>query len=200
MLEISAGTRAPVPAPLQWGTGLFVPGLEAKPWYERASFDWVPAVESRYARIRAELRDFAATGVRRPYLASPNDATQMPADETPWTAVFLYRNGRWISDAVVHCRETQAAIAATPQGVGEALLSLLAPHSAIDLHSGGSNVFLTCHLPIDVPPGCAIGSVGAWLDVLLSPSVSLRSWWRRSLPSAWSAGDDLPGPGDGHAR
>lgn len=154
---------------LQQPSMFYYPGLAQRAFFERADFDWVPAVEAATDKIREELRALL-TGDEAfaPYVRSVPDQPA-PAnhllDDPAWGAVHLFEGGRPHPVHAARCPAAMAALAQAPQpAIGTrspmALFSRLKPGTHIRPHHGVFNTRLICHLPLIVPPGCGI-RVGA---------------------------------------
>lgn len=162
--------------PRQRPTFLYVPGLPAEPYPDRALFPWLEALEQQAAAIGEEmLATRTQAGDYAPFLGAPAQA--LPAgllDGTrgvpAWDAYFLYRHGRQDPAHAAQCPRTIAALERTPlvrirDHAPEICFSVLAPGSHILPHRGITNTRLTVHLPLVVPEGCALKAGGiehAW--------------------------------------
>ena len=142
-------------------------GLTAQAWWESARFPWMAMLEANADVIRGELSN----------LAQLTDVGNRSAHD-----VALVTRGGWsehvllsASDStvnVVHrtnrCPRTTelllripALVACAACGVGEAIFSVLAPKTHLRPHCASSNLRLTCHLPLIVPPGSCTLRVGS---------------------------------------
>jgi len=162
-LDILAGRRSFVTAkPLT----LPIPRLPAIPIFHREDFDWAPEVEAAFPDILGELhalleRDEGFV----PYVQTPEGAPKgqfAPLDRNiDWGAYFLWKNGKRIHDHADCCPRTEEAIARAPQMKvpGRApvvFFSALKPGVHIPPHNGATNARLTVHLPLIIPPDCAL--------------------------------------------
>ena len=156
---------------LQEPTFLFVPGLPDQPWWDRADFPFLAAIEDATDAIRAELLDVLADeeGLL-PYVDMHDDAPAAPMwrelNRSPrWSGYHLYRHGARIEAHCRRCPRTAAALEALPllrvrDHGPEALFSVLRPGTHIPPHTGVMNGRLTVHLPLVVPPDCGALAVG----------------------------------------
>lgn len=137
---------------LQRPTVLQIRGLTAKPWHDRADFPWVPALE---AATDAVLAEFLALEAAR---AAPIDymGDYGGGGGGAWHAWMLHGDDRFIPETTARCPTTTARLRDTRLSPGDAMFSELSPGTIIPLHCGGSNAVLSCHLPLIVPPDCAI--------------------------------------------
>ena len=149
---------------VQQPTGYYFPELPQIQFYDRADFDWVPAVEAATPAIRDEIMGLLAAGTEgfRPYIQSdPNrprlDENQL-LDSADWSALFLCDIGKVDEDVVKRCPRTWEAVQAAPlpraTNSPTVMFSLLRAGARINPHTGMYNTRLICHLPLIVPPNC----------------------------------------------
>lgn len=171
MLRVRAGLDSGTPASLQDTHLLHVPDLLAIPWHDPDEFEWSHNIQELIPDLRHELDQLLQSGVCQPYTA-PFDGplhglskmpgkqavpeSNWPAAREHWTVFSLYRHGRWTEVNTVLWPSAQALIERTPYSPGEGVCSVLEPGGRIQLHTGGCNAVLTCHLPLIVPAGCAL--------------------------------------------
>jgi aspartate beta-hydroxylase len=143
----------------------YFPRLPAIQFYEREDFPWLPQVEAATADIRAELEGLLqdARAEFEPYL---NHAADTPLNQwrelnqsRRWSALFLCKDGARQEANIARCPKTVAALAAAPvveipHRGPTSLFSLLEPHTRIPPHTGTTNIRLTVHIPLIVPPKC----------------------------------------------
>lgn len=145
---------------------LQVPRLPAIPFFERAQFEWVEALEARTAEITAELQAALAAehDEFRPYVAYPPGAPVNQWHELNhsrrWSSYFLWRDGAPVEAHQQRCPLTTAALREVDLAdIGglcpNVMFSALAPHSHIPPHHGETNARLVVHLPLIVPPNCS---------------------------------------------
>ncbi|MEE8371955.1 MAG: aspartyl/asparaginyl beta-hydroxylase domain-containing protein [Sphingomonadales bacterium] len=151
--------------PGQQPFGFYVPNLGKRAWYERAEFDWVPALEAQTRAIAEE----AAAGLGDLALAKPYISERLQgvdlwkglAGSKDWSAVHLYNSGRPELEALKLFPRTIEALEQVPlfrlDGRPlEVLFSILHPETHIPAHYGMSNSRLTVHLPLVVPEECSV--------------------------------------------
>lgn len=144
---------------------LLVPRLPAVPFFDRAQFAWVDALEARTPQIVEEM--WAAYGQARedfqPYVAyapgTPVNQWHELNHSARWSSYFLWRNGVAVYEHQRQCPRTAAALAEVEMAeIGglcpNAMFSALAPRTAIPPHHGETNARLVVHLPLVVPPNC----------------------------------------------
>ena len=194
-ISIYLQERAPVyPDVRQRPTFLFFPGLPAMPYYAAATFDWLPALEAQTAAIRAELepllpathtgeRVFNDDALERANLRGTRGAPS-------WTGYYFYRHGLRRDDAASACQRTAAALEALPldhvrEHGPEVLFSVFTPGTHLLPHRGVTNTRLVAHLPLIVPPDCALrvgGEEHVWREgrVVVFDDTYEHEAWNRS--------------------
>jgi aspartate beta-hydroxylase len=141
------------------------PRLPAIQFYDRKEFPWVERVEAATDDIRAELNGLLreARSEFTPYLTHASDEPlnqwRELNESKRWSALFLYRDGERYEANIARCPKTLAALEAAPvvriAGRGPtSLFSLLEPKTRIPPHTGTTNIRLTVHIPLIVPPKC----------------------------------------------
>jgi aspartate beta-hydroxylase len=145
----------------------FFPGLPQIQFYDREDFPWLDEIEAATAEIRAELKAVAADDARSfvPYVQhAPGRPRRDHAGlegNPSWSAYYLWKDGEIVLDHAARCPQTLDALARAPQVWAKSrspsvLFSLLRPGAWIPPHTGLTNTRLICHLPLIVPPGCAL--------------------------------------------
>lgn len=186
------------PDPRQQPTFFHVPDLQPEPYFDRALFPWYAVLEQSAGAIRGELeRVLSARAGLQPFLdfsggARKGDFLENPRDlETAaWDAYFFYRHGEVFADHLAACPATAAALAQVPltriEGhAPEVLFSLLSPGTVIKPHHGVTNSRVVTHLPLIVPPDCALDVGGvehAWTEgrCVTFDDTFLHAAWNRS--------------------
>lgn len=129
------------------------PGLRQIPWYEAQEFDWCHGVESAAETIAGEFieaeRQQAGFELYRDLSDSNN--VGWPG----WEVLNLY-SGEGYTPAAEHCPTTIDTLKLAQHGERQGFFSRLKPGAKIHPHTGGSNLVLTCHLGLDIPPDCFI--------------------------------------------
>jgi aspartyl/asparaginyl beta-hydroxylase (cupin superfamily) len=173
----------------------YFPGLAPRQFFEREEFDWTDALEQATPVIRNELvAIMEGDGAFSPYVQSspdrplPNNPLR---DDPSWGAYYLWRNGGPVSAAGAQCPATMKALEAVPMPITagrspNALFSLLKAGTHIQPHNGMLNTRLICHLPLIVPPGCALRvghEIRQWVEgeiLLFDDSIEHEAWNRSS--------------------
>jgi len=189
-LELAFGTKQIY---YQQPRMFYYPSLPQQQFYEREQFDWVAQVEAATGRIRVELLRVMQEPARfSPYVKS-GDSTigrddQGLADNSDWSALYLWEHGRLVPDNVPLFPDTLAALDLAPmphiaKQAPMALFSKLAPGTRIPPHTGLLNIRLICHLPLIVPTDCGALRVGnetrPWVEgqmLIFDDSIEHEAW------------------------
>jgi aspartate beta-hydroxylase len=153
-------------SPAQRPTFLYFPGLPAAGFYPRDLFPWMDEVEASTEAIRNEALAVLAEGnALEPFLGPASDMApgQLRNDKGKpvWDAFFFYRHGKRYDEHCERCPVTAGLLDRVPLAridghAPESLFSVLTPGSHILPHTGVTNTRLVAHLPLIVPPDCAI--------------------------------------------
>lgn len=168
---------AQYPDPRQKPKFLFFPNLPTTPYFARELFPWHAQLEDNAEAIRSELMAVMASGQGiEPFLQfhKPEDVQgYLGGVEKPvWDAYFFYRHGERFDEHYAQCPHTRAALDAVPlcrirEHAPEVCFSVLTPGTHILPHRGVTNTRLVTHLPLIVPPDCALnvgGEQHAWQE------------------------------------
>ncbi|MGN6283092.1 aspartyl/asparaginyl beta-hydroxylase domain-containing protein [Frateuria sp.] len=170
---------APLPDPRQRPLFLYFPGVPSQTYYPRERFPEHARLEAAVDAIRAELREVLSEvdDPLVPFLGAPSaaaiaarllDATG--PQEAAWDAFFFYRHGVRHDANCARCPNTSALLDGMPlvrvrDHAPETLFSVLRPGTHILPHRGVTNTRLVTHLPLVVPPDCALrvgGETHVW--------------------------------------
>lgn len=168
---------AQLPDPRQKPKFLYFPRVPSQPYYARERFAWQAELEANTDQIRDELlRVLAQPQDLESFLQtdSPQDAAELlrssRADQPAWDAYFFHRHGERYKSHALRCPVTAAVLDRLPlahvrEHSPETLFSVLRPGTHILPHRGVTNTRLVTHLPLIVPPDCALrvgGQTHAW--------------------------------------
>ena len=170
----------------------YFPELPQIQFYDRAGFAWAGGLERQTATIRGELSQLVARADRfRPYMQADPDRpvfnTNGLLGDPAWSACYLVKNGEEVAENAALCPATMAALRRLPlcriKGrTPTALFSLLRPGAHIPPHHGFLNTRLICHLPLIVPPECALrvgNDTRAWREgelVIFDDTMEHEAW------------------------
>jgi len=143
------------------------PRLPAIPFFHREDYAWTRQVEDAFPDILNELQNLLSKQQDFvPYVQTP--AGQPMGQfatldrKLDWGAYFLWKNGKRIDAQADLCQLTEAALLnhaplnTVPNRAPVAFFSALKPGTHIPPHNGATNTRLTVHLPLIVPPDCAL--------------------------------------------
>lgn len=189
---------------------LFFPDIPSTPYLARGDFGWIEALESEWRAIREEaLAVLAEPSLLTPFLDAPEETDlgeylQSANDTAPhWDAFFFYRHGRAYAEnqrrSPVAARVLESLPLLRIAGhAPEVCFSMLSPGTHILPHHGVTNIRSVVHLPLVVPPHCALrvgDMVHAWREgeCVAFDDTWLHEAWNRSretrvilLMDAWN--------------
>lgn len=150
---------------------LYLPGVDAQPWFETEEIPWAADFLSRHRAIEEEVLaavDALAADIG-PYVPAQTPVTadmESVRGAMAWSSIDLFREGVPAADHVLAAfPQTLAALDRADcvrlEGRPMAgVVSILAPGASIPPHCGLANTRITVHLPIVVPPGCTLTVAG----------------------------------------
>lgn len=171
--------KAALPDPRQQPKFLYFPGVPSQPYYPRERFPWQAELEANTAMICEELRGvLSQPRDLESFLQtdSPQDAADLlrssGTEAAAWDAYFFHRHGERYDAHAARCPQTAALLDALPlarvrEHSPETLFSVLRPGTHILPHRGVTNTRLVTHLPLIVPPDCALrvgGEIHEWQE------------------------------------
>ena len=181
---------------LQQPQVFYFPELPQIEFYDRADFPWAEALQRHTPAIRQELRAILGAGDRfAPYMQPCPDRPAFDnnglLNDPSWSACHLIRNGEEVAANAALCPITMSALrdlplCRIPGRTPTALFSLLRPGTHIPPHHGFINTRLICHLPLIVPPECALrvgNETRPWREgelVVFDDTMEHEAWNRSS--------------------
>jgi len=160
-VEMVKGKRAIFP---QQPSMFYYPYLAQRQFFEREEFEWAAGLEAATSDINTELEALLAEDIAfAPYVEDdPNRPTRdfhNLNNNRAWTALYLWKHGRFVPEIAERCPKTVRALKQVPlSAIGvrtpSVFFSRLEPGAHIPPHTGMLNSRLICHLPLIVPPGC----------------------------------------------
>jgi aspartate beta-hydroxylase len=160
--------------PNQRPTFFYIPGLPTSPYFDRRVFGWISDYEALGEVIRRELEVLlpGAGGRERVFHSDELEQANLRGDgvQPGWDGYYFYRYGKRREDNCAACPATSAALDALPlirirDHGPEVLFSVFAPGTHLLPHRGVTNARAVSHLPLIVPPDCALsvgGQEHAW--------------------------------------
>lgn len=142
------------------------PELPAIPYFDREDYPWVAEVEAAFPDMLEELEAVLELGEGFvPYVRTqPGGRAAQFAEldhNMDWGSYFMWHDGKRMDANADRCLRTEAAIQRAPQSVipgrGPVIMySALKPGTHIPPHTGATNTRLTVHMPLIIPPKCAL--------------------------------------------
>lgn len=200
--------------PLQRARFLYFPDISSDVFYPKELFPWIVDLERSLDAIRNEAVDrcFRTDAALVPFLSfSPSDrpSDYLAGKEAHWDASFFFRDGRPHEDTHAACPKTSEVLNGLPlvrirDHAPEICFSVLGPDSHILPHTGVTNTRLVLHLPLIVPPNCALrvrNVVHEWSEgeIVIFDDTYVHEAWNRSshprvvlLMDAWNPNLSIP--------
>lgn len=177
---------------------MYFPQLPALPFLPREMFPWAAALEAHTDAITAEVTALMAAGEEGfiPYVQKRED--EVPAGDAwkainhsaDWGVFFLHNQGERVARNCEACPVTAAALDEVPlvhirERGPTAFFSRLRPGTHIPPHHGATNTRTIVHLPLVIPPDCAIrvgNETRAWRrgEILAFDDTIEHEAWNRS--------------------
>ena len=151
---------------------LFFPDLPNGPYHDPYSHSWAARLQAAFPVIRAEALRVVAEDLQLPNFVDVKAGDRMDnylvgrGSPPSWEAFFFYRHGQHYAANHARCPQTSNALEAIDlcriaEQAPEICFSVLKPGSHILPHHGVTNTRLVMHLPLVVPPDCALNIVDA---------------------------------------
>lgn len=160
------------PDPRQRPKFLYFPGLPAGPFHDPYLQPWASTLQQAWQGIRDEAldllacdRDFESFLGLKPGEKAPQYVGGQNPDAA-WDAFLFYRHGQRYDANHERCPLTSAVLESIELcridgKAPEVCFSVIRPQSTIVRHHGVTNTRLVMHLPLIVPPGCALNLIDA---------------------------------------
>jgi aspartate beta-hydroxylase len=176
---------------------LYFPGLPQGPYHDPYQHPWAGRLDDAFDDIRAEalqelqreagLEDFLVFEPGQSMDGYLGGAGSKPS----WDAFFFYRHGKRYDANHERCPKTAAVLRSIElcevEGQApEICFSVLQPGTHIMPHHGVTNTRLVMHLPLLVPPDCALNVMGggehAWREreLMMFDDTFRHEAWNRS--------------------
>jgi aspartate beta-hydroxylase len=159
------------PDPHQRPRFLYVPGLPDAPYQDPMLHPWARSLQDAFPRVREEALRVVREDAGLPEFIKPGRGQQMndylggDAPAPSWQAFFFYRRGKRFDDNHARCPQTSQVLESLDlcriqDQAPEICFSVLRPRTVIKPHFGVTNARMVMHLPLDVPPDCALNVCG----------------------------------------
>lgn len=193
-LRIYFKEEAPVYAdPRQQPTFLYVPDVPPAAYLDRSLFPWIEQLEAQTDAIRQELLQLLRTdaGRERVFNTEEIEKQNLRGLQRPpsWNGYYFYRHGERRADNCAACPVTAKTLDILPLSHvrdhgPEVLFSVFTAGTHLLPHRGVTNSRLVGHLPLLVPPDCALnvgGEVHEWREgraVVFDDTYEHEAWNR----------------------
>jgi len=130
--------------------GFTFAGLTSRPWHDPKDFAWLPAFVDAVDDLRAE-----AEAVLLNHETRIEHYHYVGLDGDFWRNFSFVKRHEEVPENLALCPVVAGLLKTIPgyPAFRDAMFSILGPHGFIRPHRDVSNVFLTLHLPLIVPPG-----------------------------------------------
>ena len=177
----------------------YVPDLPPGPYHDPMLQPWAPMLRDAWQDIRDEAlvllredRDFTSFLGLKPGERAPQSIGGAAANPA-WDAFFFYNHGVRYDANHERCPRTSALLESIElcriaRQAPEICFSLIRPQSSILPHCGVTNARLVFHLPLVVPPDCALNVGGVehrWREgepILFDDTYEHEAWNRSEQP------------------
>jgi aspartate beta-hydroxylase len=176
----------------------FIPDLPCSPYLDPDSQPWSGLMREAYPDIRSEALDLlrGTEGFEDFVRLRKGDRMDnyLGGGHPSWEAYFFFRHGKRFDSNHARCPLTSTALGSIElcdiaDHAPEICFSLLAPGTHILPHYGVTNARVVMHLPLLVPPDCALNLVGAgehaWREgelVMFDDTFQHEAWNRSTTP------------------
>lgn len=177
----------------QQPTFLYLPGPPPAAYLDRSLFPWIEQLEAQTDAIRQELLQLLASeaGRERVFTNEAIEQQNLRGLKSPpsWNGYYFYRHGERRDDNCAACPVTARALDSLPLSHvrdhgPEVLFSVFTAGTHLLPHRGVTNTRLVGHLPLLVPPDCALnvgGEIHEWQEgraVIFDDTYEHEAWNR----------------------
>lgn len=170
--------------------------LPSIPIFHREDFDWAPKVEAAFPDMLRELQSLLEEQAEFvPYVQMPDLEPKgqfAPLNNNiDWGAYYFWKSGKLIEEHAARCPRTVEALSENapmcivPNRAPVTFFSALKPGTHIAAHHGATNSRLTVHMPLIIPPDCALrvgGETHVWKpgELVMFDDTILHEAWNNS--------------------
>jgi aspartate beta-hydroxylase len=188
-------TELTPPDPMQRPRFLYIPGLPTSPYLDTSLQPWTPQLRNAFPAVRAEAASLLTEGRDLEEFINVQGedhiGNYLGGLRPSWDAFFFYRRGQRYDENHRRCPRTSALLESIdltriPGQTPEICFSVLAPDTHILPHHGVTNARTVMHLPLIVPPNCALNLVDRgthhWIEgePVMFDDTFLHEAWNRS--------------------
>ncbi|CAM9246316.1 unnamed protein product [Ectocarpus fasciculatus] len=148
-------------SPSYRATGLYFPGLEAKPWWDdRSELSWLQDLEDAAPDIKREMEALERSGGERSYRGGTGEMSTVYDATRGWGTMRIRYMGRFGQPGVNYSLlpRTLAALRRLPLAPETAAFQRQLPGTGLPLHVDPSNFVLGCHVGVVVPAAAGVGA------------------------------------------
>jgi aspartate beta-hydroxylase len=147
---------------------LYFPDIPSTPYLDIKLLPWAPKLIEAYPAIRAEAAQLISEKLPLPGFLTFKEGDRvedyLTGSNAAWDAFFFYRHGKRFDDNHLRCPNTSRLLESIElcrirDQAPEICFSVLAAGSHIVAHYGVTNARAVVHLPLIVPPDCALNIV-----------------------------------------
>lgn len=176
----------------------FMPDLPSLPYLDPDSQPWSGVLRQAYPGIRGEAIALlqGTEGFEDFVRLRKGDRIDnyLGGGQPSWEAYFFFRHGKRFGENHARCPLTSTALGSIDlcdiaDHAPEICFSLLAPSTHILPHYGVTNARVVMHLPLIVPPDCALNVIGAgehaWREgelMMFDDTFQHEAWNRSATP------------------
>lgn len=176
----------------------YLPDLPSSPYLDPDSQPWAPALRNAYPGVRNEAIDLLQDSEGFEDFVRLRKGDRMDnylgGGRASWEAYFFFRHGKRFDAHHECCPVTSTALTSIElcdiaNHAPEICFSLLAPGTHILPHYGVTNARVVMHLPLVVPPDCALNVIGAgehaWREgklMMFDDTFQHEAWNRSTTP------------------
>jgi aspartate beta-hydroxylase len=182
------------PDPRQQPGFLYFPDLPPSAYLDRSLLPCISPLESRMEAIREELQTLLPSEQGRERVFTAEDVERQNLRGTAgvpgWNGYYFYRHGARHDGNCARCPVTCAALDQLPlsrvrEHAPEVLFSVFTAGTHLLPHRGVTNTRVVGHLPLIVPPDCALnvgGEIHVWQEgrVVVFDETYEHEAWNRS--------------------
>lgn len=160
------------PDPRQRPKFLFFPDIPCLPYHDPFLQPWAKQLQDAYPILRADAVRVLEEDQQLPNFINFKEGGRKEnvltgnGPRPSWEALFFYRHGKRYDVNHRRCPKTSEVLESIElcriaNEAPEILFSVLTPGTHIQPHYGVTNTRLVMHLPLVVPPNCALNVIGA---------------------------------------
>lgn len=154
---IVAGRTPTFSHPLQ-NTRYFLPGLSNRPWHRPSDYPEIARLSERLSDHHPVIKDEVLRALRRPERLRTYRHYQFLYANQGWKAIHLYEHRAFNEAQCALVPRTANCLRDFEDLIreGQSIVSILAPGGHIAPHSDKTNLVMSFHFAVHIPPDCEI--------------------------------------------